>query len=128
ETISGLRRPGADRVQIIVDLVVFLGDTASAAAAHRVQLDTLLGREYISDAAVFVGTPTGLAHQLIGWHDAGADGFRLRPAALPHDLAQITDALVLELQHRGAFRTKYRQSTLRGLFGLPRPANRYVNS
>ncbi len=128
DTISGLRPAGAGRARIIVDLVVFLGDTASAAAAHRARLDTLLGREYISDAPVFVGPAADLADQLIRWQAAGADGFRLRPAAVPHDLTQITDALVPELQRRGAFRTAYGQSTLRGLFGLARPANRYVDS
>ncbi|GAA2561946.1 LLM class flavin-dependent oxidoreductase [Mycolicibacterium diernhoferi] len=128
DTIAALRPAGAPRVQIIVDLVVFLGDTAASAAAHRAQLDTLLGREYISDAEVFVGTPAGLADLLTHWQTAGADGFRLRPATVPHDLAQITDGLVPELQRRGVFRTEYQQSTLRGLFGLSRPANRYVNS
>ncbi|MER6897537.1 FMNH2-dependent monooxygenase, partial [Amycolatopsis sp. NPDC000740] len=52
--------------------------------------------------------------------------FRLRPGALPHDLAAITRALVPELRDRGAFRSEYEASTLRGLLGLPRPANRYA--
>jgi hypothetical protein len=45
---------------------------------------------------------------------------------LPHDLTQITDHLVPELQRRGAFRTAYEANTLRGLLGLSRPANRYA--
>jgi len=38
----------------------------------------------------------------------------------------ITRGLVPELQRRGAFRTEYEVDTLRGLFGLDRPANRYA--
>ena len=41
------------------------------------------------------------------WHAAGLTGFRLRPAALPHDLLQITEGLVPELRRRGLFRTAY---------------------
>jgi hypothetical protein len=33
---------------------------------------------------------------------------------------------VPELQRRGLFRNGYEASTLRGLLGLPRPANRYA--
>ena len=40
------------------------------------------------DAHVFAGTPSQLADLLLDWHVAGLDGFRLRPAALPHDLAR----------------------------------------
>jgi hypothetical protein len=60
------------------------------------------------------------------WHAAGLTGFRLRPAALPHDLLQITEGLVPELRRRGLFRTAYDATTLRGLLGLSRPANRYA--
>ena len=92
--------------------------------AHE-RLDDALGREYRSDAEVFVGTPRGLADLLQQWHTAGAAGFRLRPATVPHDLLQITDGLVPELQRRGAFRTSYAGATLRDTLGLARPANRY---
>ena len=37
----------------------------------------------------------------------------------------ITERLVPELQRRGLFRDRYEADTLRGLLGLPRPANRY---
>jgi len=56
------------------------------------------------------------------------DGFRLRPGALPHDLAQITRGLVPRLRRRGVFRAGYAESTLRARLGLPRPANRYEGS
>jgi alkanesulfonate monooxygenase SsuD/methylene tetrahydromethanopterin reductase-like flavin-dependent oxidoreductase (luciferase family) len=75
---------------------------------------------------VFAGSPAQLADLLEEWHRAGLTGFRLRPATLPHDLAQVTRGLVPELQRRGRFRTAYEGTTLRGHLGLPRPANRYA--
>ena len=65
------------------------------------------GPPYRSDAAIFAGTPAELADLLLDWQAAGLAGFRLRPAALPHDLTQITRGLVPELQRRGAFRRGY---------------------
>jgi hypothetical protein len=85
---------------------------------------------YGSDALVFTGTPADLADLLQELAAAGLTGFRLRPGALPHDLSAVTRGLVPELQRRGAFRTGYEAGagagTLRGLLGLPRPANRYA--
>ena len=119
-----------ETLHVFGDLVVFLDDGAAAVKARRERLDELAGAAYASDAHIFAGTAVQLADLLIDWREAGLAGFRLRPAALPHDLAQITDALVPELQRRGAFRTAYPagggSGTLRGLLGLPRPANRYA--
>jgi alkanesulfonate monooxygenase SsuD/methylene tetrahydromethanopterin reductase-like flavin-dependent oxidoreductase (luciferase family) len=117
---------GAETVHVFGDLVVFRDDDAATARARRDRLDERAGAEYASDAAVFVGTPSGLADQLTEWAQAGLTGFRLRPATLPHDLRQVTAGLVPELQRRGLFRTGYEATTLRGLLGLPRPANRYA--
>ncbi|MDT7768841.1 MAG: hypothetical protein QOI30_1849 [Mycobacterium sp.] len=127
--IGGLQRAigrSEDAVHIFGDLVVFLDDTPKAAQARRRRLDDLAGTEYRSDAEIFIGTPGELADLLQEWHAAGLSGFRLRPAALPHDLTQITEGLVPELRHRGLFRTAYEAATLRGLLGLARPANRYA--
>lgn len=77
---------------------------------------------------MFAGTAAQLADLLTEWHGAGLTGFRLRPAALPHDLVQITEQLVPELRRRGLFRDGYEANTLRGLLGLPRPSNRYARS
>jgi alkanesulfonate monooxygenase SsuD/methylene tetrahydromethanopterin reductase-like flavin-dependent oxidoreductase (luciferase family) len=115
-----------DSVHIFGDLVVFLDGESKAAPARRRRLDDLAGTEYRSDAEIFVGTPAELADVLQEWHAAGLSGFRLRPATLPHDLIQITEGLVPELRRRGLFRTGYEAATLRGLLGLPRPANRYA--
>ena len=113
-------------MHIFGELVVFLDDTAVQAQSRRQRLDDAAGSEYRSDANSFVGTPAQLADLLQEWHTAGLTGFRLRPAALPHDLIQITGQLVPELRRRGLFRTEYGADTLRGLLGLTRPANRYA--
>jgi alkanesulfonate monooxygenase SsuD/methylene tetrahydromethanopterin reductase-like flavin-dependent oxidoreductase (luciferase family) len=115
-----------ETVHVFGDLVVFLDDDPGAAADRKARLDERAGAEYSSDARVFTGTPAQLADLLEELRDAGLTGFRLRPAALPYDLEQITRHLVPELQRRGAFRTAYEASTLRGLLGLTRPANRYA--
>ena len=72
------------------------------------------GRAYRSDAEIFAGTPGQLADLLLDWQAAGLAGYRLRPAALPHDLTQITRGLVPELQRRGAFRRGYEAEHPRG--------------
>ena len=116
-----------ETLHVFGDLVVFLDDRAATAQGRRERLDELAGVPYSSDAHIFTGTAAELADLLLDWREAGLTGFRLRPAALPHDLAQITGALVPELQRRGAFRTAYPAGggTLRALLGLSRPANRY---
>ena len=121
-------------LHVFGDVVVFLDDSAAAASARRDRLDERAGGAYTSDAHIFAGTPAQLADLLLDWREAGLTGFRLRPGALPHDLAKITGGLVPELQRRGAFRAAYPAAgpdgpwpaTLRGLLGLPRPANRYA--
>jgi alkanesulfonate monooxygenase SsuD/methylene tetrahydromethanopterin reductase-like flavin-dependent oxidoreductase (luciferase family) len=117
---------GAETLHIFGDVVVFLDDSASAAQARRRRLDDVAGAEYRSDAVIFAGTAAQLADLLTDWHSAGLTGFRLRPAALPHDLLQISEQLVPELRRRGLFRDAYESSTLRGLLELPRPSNRYA--
>ena len=80
----------------------------------------------INSLVFFVGTPSELADLVMDWGQAGLSGVRLRPGVLPDDLHRITRELVPELQRRGAFRTAYTSDTLRGHFGLSRPANRYA--
>jgi len=121
----------AGTVRVLADLVVFLDDREATAVARRARLDELAGAPYASAARIFAGTPAQLADLLLDWQAAGLAGVRLRPAALPHDLTQISRRLVPELQRRGAFRAGYPASTnppgtLRGLLGLARPANRYA--
>ena len=116
----------AQTVHVFGDLAVVLDETEAAAAARRQRLDERAGTEYTSDALIFTGTAAGLADLLQDWQAAGLSGFRLRPAALPHDLTHLTERLVPELQRRGLFRSGYEAGTLRGLLGLGRPASRYA--
>jgi alkanesulfonate monooxygenase SsuD/methylene tetrahydromethanopterin reductase-like flavin-dependent oxidoreductase (luciferase family) len=113
---------------VLADLVVFLGPDAATAQGRRDRLDERSGREYTSDAHIFAGTASQLADLLLDWRQAGLSGFRLRPAVIPDDLEAITRELVPELQRRGTFRTGYEASTLRGLLGMSRPANRYATA
>ncbi|MGX7677891.1 LLM class flavin-dependent oxidoreductase [Jatrophihabitans sp. DSM 45814] len=115
-----------ETVHIFGDLVVFLDNDTDSAVSRRERLDALAGEEYRSDAHIFTGSASRLADLLLDWQAAGLSGFRLRPAVLPDDLQSITRSLVPELQRRGAFRTAYEADSLRGLLGLPRPANRYA--
>jgi alkanesulfonate monooxygenase SsuD/methylene tetrahydromethanopterin reductase-like flavin-dependent oxidoreductase (luciferase family) len=113
-------------LHVFGDLVVFLDESETAAVARKQRLDERAGTQYRSDALIYAGTAAGLADLLQDWQAAGLSGFRLRPGALPHDLTQLTERLVPELQRRGLFRTGYEAATLRGLLGLNRPANRYA--
>lgn len=115
-----------ETLHVFGDLVVFLDDDPAEAAARRERLDALAGHPYTSDARIFTGTPTQLADLLQELQSSGLSGFRLRPAVVGHDLPAITRGLVPELQRRHLFRRVYEADTLRGLLGLPRPANRYA--
>lgn len=125
DAISARTRAEGRSVLVFADLVVVLDQSADMARARRRRLDERAGAEYTSDAEVFSGTPAQLADLIEEWHSAGAAGIRLRPATLPHDLTQITDGLVPELQRRRVFRGGY-GTTLRETLGLSRPANRYA--
>jgi alkanesulfonate monooxygenase SsuD/methylene tetrahydromethanopterin reductase-like flavin-dependent oxidoreductase (luciferase family) len=115
-----------ETVHVFADLVVFLDASAAAARDRLARLDETAGEALSSDALVFAGTPAELADLLLAWRRAGLSGYRLRPGAIPTDLSAITRGLVPELRGRGAFRSAYEADTLRGLLGLPRPANRYA--
>jgi FMN-dependent oxidoreductase (nitrilotriacetate monooxygenase family) len=73
----------------------------------------------------FVGTPGQVADELIRWVREGAtDGFNISPYIVPGGLDDIVDWLVPELQERGAYRTEYTSTTLRGHLGLREPLTR----
>jgi alkanesulfonate monooxygenase SsuD/methylene tetrahydromethanopterin reductase-like flavin-dependent oxidoreductase (luciferase family) len=121
---SAAKRDG--RLHVFADLLVYLDDDVGAAVARKARLDETAGYEFGTPALTFTGTPVQLADLMQDWMSAGLSGFRLRPAAIPDDLVRITGALTAELRRRGVFRTGYQEGTLRGLLGLPRPANRYA--
>ena len=115
-----------ERLLVFGEFVVFLDENPIEAIARKERLDEAASGPYRSDAAVFVGSPIELAEHLALWAEAGLDGFRLRPGAVPHDLDAVTRQLVPQLQARGLFRREYGADTLRGLLGFERPANRYA--
>jgi alkanesulfonate monooxygenase SsuD/methylene tetrahydromethanopterin reductase-like flavin-dependent oxidoreductase (luciferase family) len=117
-----------DRLRVFADLLVFLDDDGAKAQRRKARLDDLDGRVLRSDAYIFAGTPTDLADLLVEWHQAGIDGFRLRPGAIPHDLGAIVHKLVGVLQDRAVFRRHYDDLTLRTRLGLALPANRYATT
>ncbi|HEY3610693.1 MAG TPA: LLM class flavin-dependent oxidoreductase [Pseudonocardiaceae bacterium] len=121
--VTEIRAGRTDTVHVFGDLVVFLDETRTD---RRARWDELAGEPYSSDALIFAGTAAELVDLLLDWQNAGLSGFRLRPAGLPHDLTAIVEHVVPELQRRGRFRRAYEADTLRGLLGLPRPANRYT--
>ncbi|MGW6256106.1 LLM class flavin-dependent oxidoreductase [Streptomyces sp. NPDC055085] len=129
EAVARTGRDVTERpLRIFADLLVLLDDEPGAAARRKARLDEVAGTELASDAEIFTGTPAELADLLLDWRSAGLDGFRLRPATLPHDLTVITRGLVPELQRRGVFRRRYESTTLRGHLGLPRPTSRYATT
>ncbi|PRY56826.1 LLM class flavin-dependent oxidoreductase [Glycomyces artemisiae] len=72
----------------------------------------------------FTGTPEQVADAILDWADNGAaDGFNIMPAVLPSGLEAFVDEVVPILQAKGRFRTEYEAETLRGHYGLARPAN-----
>jgi alkanesulfonate monooxygenase SsuD/methylene tetrahydromethanopterin reductase-like flavin-dependent oxidoreductase (luciferase family) len=116
----------AEILPVFADLVVFLDPDPAVAADRKARLDELAGEEWKSDALVYIGSPPDLADLLQEWQATGLSGFRLRPGTVPRDLEAITRGLVPQLQARGVFRRSYEATTLRGLLGMTRPANRYV--
>lgn len=116
------------------DFAVRHADVAFTTPRSREEATALVERmpgvRVFADLAVSFGdgghTPSGLADLLTDWRQAGLTGFRLRPLALPADLLGITRELIPELRARGAFRRDDEATTLRGLLGLGRPANRYI--
>lgn len=80
----------------------------------------------------FAGTPEQVADAIESWFTQGAaDGFNIMPAVLPSGLDAFVDHVVPILRARGLLRTEYDgrpRKTLRERYGLPRPANQYVNA
>lgn len=115
-------------LRILADLVVLVDATQAGAAARKAQLDQWAGSPLRSDAEIVVGTPDELVDHLVAYADAGIEGFRLRPAVLPTDLAAIAGPVVDGLRRAGRFQPAAEGGSLRSRFGLPRPANRYATA
>ncbi|QRY43814.1 LLM class flavin-dependent oxidoreductase [Mycolicibacterium boenickei] len=75
----------------------------------------------------FTGTPEQVADTIEAWFRGGvADGFNIMPPTLPSSLELFVDHVVPILRARGLFRTEYTATTLRGHYGLARPANSHL--
>lgn len=87
---------------VLADVTVVLGATAAEAEGRHAALEAALGEPYSSDALVVPGTAAALADLIEDLHlEGGADGVRLRPAALPEDLVAVTTDLIPLLRRRG---------------------------
>jgi FMN-dependent oxidoreductase (nitrilotriacetate monooxygenase family) len=72
------------------------------------------------------GTPEKAADVIGDWAESrAADGFNIMPPVLPAQLDVFVEHVVPILQKRGLFRREYEADTLRGHYGLKRPANQY---
>ncbi|MGC0363074.1 alkanesulfonate monooxygenase SsuD/methylene tetrahydromethanopterin reductase-like flavin-dependent oxidoreductase (luciferase family) [Rhodococcus sp. 27YEA15] len=119
-------RSGPD-LQVYADIVIFLDSATETGRARLERLNALSGKEYHSDAVIFTGSAAELADRLSEWQGLGLDGFRLRPGVAVDDLDAISSDLIPLLQQRGAFRTEYPHTNLRGLLGLSTEVpNRYA--
>lgn len=75
----------------------------------------------------FTGTPEQVADTIEQWFRGGvADGFNIMPPTLPSSLELFVDQVVPILRSRGLFRSEYTAATLRGHYGLARPANSHL--
>lgn len=122
ESLAAIRNEvheaGGDDLLVFVDLVVSLSANPLAP-----------GVAMSSDALVFAGSVIELADLVMGWHDTGIAGVRLRPAVNATDLPVIVDELVPLLQQAKRFRTEYRDGeTLRERLALGAAPNRYTKA
>ncbi|MCQ4210705.1 LLM class flavin-dependent oxidoreductase [Streptomyces longispororuber] len=112
--VTALAAEEGRSLKVLAELNVLLAPTDTEAAERRAALG-----EFESDAALFTGTPEGLADRLEEWHrEGGADGFRIRPVAVPQDVYALLDRAVPELVRRGLLPDAYTTRTLRGHLGL----------
>ncbi len=80
-----------------------------------------------SGGLLLKGSAEDVADTMEEWIAEGAaDGFNLTPTHLPHGINDFVDLVVPELQRRGAFRTEYESTTLRGNLGLPDYVNQHT--
>ena len=101
------------RLVVLADVDVALGPAVSGASGF-------------SPIRTVTGSAAEAAERLHDWARLGVDGFRLRPARLPHDLDAIAGPLRSELRERGLLSAGDAPATLRERLGLPRPVSVYA--
>lgn len=110
---------GANDVKIIQSATIILAATDDEARQKAESMRAQLPPD-AWDAAAFIGSPAGVAEQLLDFARSGAvDGFTVMPWMFPGELADLVNHLVPELQRRGIYPTRYAAATLRGNLGLP---------
>lgn len=71
---------------------------------------------------LLLGTPQEVADGIIDlWQDGTVDGYTLQPPRAPDDIAEFVEKVVPILQHRGVYRTRYTDLTIRERYSLPHP-------
>ncbi|KQO96685.1 LLM class flavin-dependent oxidoreductase [Leifsonia sp. Leaf264] len=113
-------------LSLYADVVVLLEDSPAAARSALERLDEQNGTPLASDALIVAGTPDQLIDRLDSWTALGYEGFRLRPARLPHDLVAITEKVLPRLEDDEAATAE--GVTLRERLGFERAENRYATS
>lgn len=113
-------------LSLYADVVVLLEDSPAAARSALERLDEQNGTPFASDALIVAGTPDQLIDQLDAWTALGYEGFRLRPARLPHDLVAITEKVLPRLEDDEAATAE--GVTLRERLGFEKAENRYATS
>jgi len=120
-----------DEVAVLLDVETLLADTADQAQATLAQLDGWHdgsgGTEH--GTLRILGTPVTLADLIEEAVGAGAaDGVTLVPLALPSGMHTVAEGLVPLLVQRGLRPSAPTPTTLRGRFGLERPANYFTEA
>jgi hypothetical protein len=65
-------------------------------------------------------------HHEAAWHHPETEPHNITDIRYFQRLEEFAELVVPELQRRGLFRTEYSDTTLRGHFGLSRPANQFT--
>ena len=122
---------GLAPLRIIADLVVAVDGatgTDESAADRLARLDALAGEPFASDARIVAGSAEEVVEAIAELHRAGVDGVRLRPLALPDDLAALGERVLPLLIERGILAADRDAGSLRERFGLAPAVNRYAEA
>ncbi|MFC7624385.1 LLM class flavin-dependent oxidoreductase [Microlunatus sp. GCM10028923] len=120
-TADRARTLGTARVVAEVEVLLDLPDRT--AAQRLVELDR--HADWPARGLRHVGDPAGLV-ALLRRLSGAVDGVVLRPAVIDLDLAVLERAVLPALREHGKAVPPPAGGTLRQVFGLPRPANRYA--
>jgi alkanesulfonate monooxygenase SsuD/methylene tetrahydromethanopterin reductase-like flavin-dependent oxidoreductase (luciferase family) len=116
-----------DEVAVLLDVEVLLDSDTAAARGALDELDA--HRELAASSLRVVGTADALVDVIAEAVSGGAaDGVTAVPLALPSGLRAIAADVIPLLADRGLRTPVLPGATLRDRFGLPRPANRFVEA